>query len=249
MTADGTASNIWSVGEIARQTGLTVRTLHHYDGIGLLVPAQRTRAGHRRYGEADVRRLYRIVALRQLGLGLDEIAGMLDQDGDDLRPTVRRHLERVDRAIAEQEAVRERLRVLLIALENERAPAVADVLDLIERTTMLEKYYTAEQLEQLARCREEFGEDAIRDVEHQWTQLYARVQELYDQGRDPADPDAQALVDRMDELVAMFHGGDEGIKASMRRLWEEQGPQLRAQYGGPPPEVAAYLDRVRSARR
>jgi DNA-binding transcriptional MerR regulator len=60
----------WRVGELAAAAGVTVRALHHYDGIGLLVPAERTAPGHRLYGEGDVRRLYRIVALRDLGLGL-----------------------------------------------------------------------------------------------------------------------------------------------------------------------------------
>jgi DNA-binding transcriptional MerR regulator len=62
----------WKVGELARATGLTVRALHHYDELGLLVPSERTQAGHRLYGEDDVRRLYRVVALRHLGLPLSE---------------------------------------------------------------------------------------------------------------------------------------------------------------------------------
>jgi hypothetical protein len=53
-----------TVGHLARATGLTVRTLHHWDEIGLLRPAERSGAGHRRYSAEDVERLYRIVALR-----------------------------------------------------------------------------------------------------------------------------------------------------------------------------------------
>ncbi len=70
----------WKVGELAKQTGLTVRTLHHYDEIGLLKPSRRTRSGHRLYGEADVQRLYRILALRRLGFALSEIETVLDAD-------------------------------------------------------------------------------------------------------------------------------------------------------------------------
>ena len=54
---------VWKIGELARRTGLTVRTLHHYDEIGLL-SAQRSEGGHRVYDEAAVQRLYRIVSLR-----------------------------------------------------------------------------------------------------------------------------------------------------------------------------------------
>jgi DNA-binding transcriptional MerR regulator len=65
---------VWKIGELARRTGLTVRTLHHYDEIGLLSPAERSDGGHRVYDEADVQRLYRIVSLRSLGFPLDAIA-------------------------------------------------------------------------------------------------------------------------------------------------------------------------------
>jgi DNA-binding transcriptional MerR regulator len=61
----------WKIGELEAATGLTVRTLHHYDEIGLLRPSERSEAGHRICTDADVRRLYRIISLRQLGFPLD----------------------------------------------------------------------------------------------------------------------------------------------------------------------------------
>ena len=69
------------VGPLARLAGVTVRTLHHYDEIGLLRPSGRTVAGYRRYTEADVARLQRILFYRELGFGLDEIAAALASDG------------------------------------------------------------------------------------------------------------------------------------------------------------------------
>jgi MerR family transcriptional regulator, thiopeptide resistance regulator len=63
----GPARQSWKVGELARVTGLTVRALHYYDEIGLLMPSGRTPAGHRSYDRADVARLYRISLLRRLG--------------------------------------------------------------------------------------------------------------------------------------------------------------------------------------
>ena len=67
------------VGELARRTGLTVRTLHHYDEIGLLRPSQHMVSGHRLYTAADVARLQRVLSLRQLGFGLEEVRQCLDQ--------------------------------------------------------------------------------------------------------------------------------------------------------------------------
>lgn len=72
------AERTWKVGELARSTGLTVRTLHHYDAVGLVRPSARTASGHRLYTGADVRLLYRALALRALGLPLDEVRSVLE---------------------------------------------------------------------------------------------------------------------------------------------------------------------------
>jgi MerR family transcriptional regulator, thiopeptide resistance regulator len=69
------------VGEVARLAGVTVRTLHHYDEIGLLRPRGRTSAGYRQYDEKDLLRLQRILAYRELGFGLDEVARLVDAPG------------------------------------------------------------------------------------------------------------------------------------------------------------------------
>ena len=67
----------YSVGEVARLTGVTVRTLHHYDEIGLLSPSGRTAAGYRRYAESDLARLQQILTYRELGFPLEEIGEIL----------------------------------------------------------------------------------------------------------------------------------------------------------------------------
>lgn len=73
----------YSIGELAALAGVTVRTLHHYDDIGLLRPSGRTVAGHRRYGVEDLDRLKQILVYRELDFGLDAIASMLaDQDAN-----------------------------------------------------------------------------------------------------------------------------------------------------------------------
>ncbi|HEX6026010.1 MAG TPA: MerR family transcriptional regulator, partial [Solirubrobacter sp.] len=83
-----TATETYTVGALAEASGLTVRTLHHWDEIGLLRPAERAAAGHRRYSADDVRRLYRIIALRNLGLSLEQVGEALEREGPDLRAAV-----------------------------------------------------------------------------------------------------------------------------------------------------------------
>jgi DNA-binding transcriptional MerR regulator len=81
-----------SVGQVARLSGITVRTLHHYDEIGLLTPGERTHAGYRRYTDADLVRLQQILLYRELGFPLEEIAVILDRpETDELTHLCRQH--------------------------------------------------------------------------------------------------------------------------------------------------------------
>src|SRR5689334_17431585 len=115
----------YTVGALAEASGLTVRTLHHWDEIGLLRPAERSAAGHRRYCAADVERLYRIVALRGLGLSLQAIGTALE-DGD-LRAAVAAHLARVDEQLAHLLELRRRLKDIL-----DGEPSTDQIIETIE---------------------------------------------------------------------------------------------------------------------
>jgi DNA-binding transcriptional MerR regulator len=84
---------VYSVGQVAGFAGVTVRTLHHYDEIGLLVPSERTYAGHRRYTGADLDRLQQILFYRELGFPLEEVAVLLDDPDADPRAHLRRQHE------------------------------------------------------------------------------------------------------------------------------------------------------------
>jgi DNA-binding transcriptional MerR regulator len=102
----------YTVGEVAGLSHVSVRTLHHYDDIGLLTPSGRSAAGYRLYSGADLRRLQQVLLYRELDFGLDEIAQILaDPDaaaGD--------HLRRQHRMLRQRQA---RDRALLCAIEKE----------------------------------------------------------------------------------------------------------------------------------
>jgi DNA-binding transcriptional MerR regulator len=83
----------YSVGQVAGFAGVTGRTLHHYDDIGLLAPSERSHAGHRRYSDADLDRLQQILFYRELGFPLEEVAALLDDPHADPRAQLRRQHE------------------------------------------------------------------------------------------------------------------------------------------------------------
>lgn len=230
------------VGELAKRTGLTVRTLHHYDEIGLLTPTQRTAAGYRVYGDADVARLNRIVALRQLGIALDQIRRCLEDPAYTLPRVLRLRAERLRDEIEQQRRLCTRLEQLASRLDGAEPVSVDDYLETIGALTMIEKYYTPEQLAQIERRRVEVGEERIRQVQEEWPRLIGEVRAAMEAGKDPAGEEVQALARRWQALIAEFTGGDSGIAKSLERMYENE-PAMRDR-AGVDPALHAYIQQA-----
>src|SRR5687768_4346701 len=92
----------YKVGELARLAGVSVRALHHYEAIGLLVPSARTASDHRLYARSDVARLAKITALTALGFTLDEVRAALDDEAWTPSRLIEAHLARAREQLAEQ---------------------------------------------------------------------------------------------------------------------------------------------------
>lgn len=224
QTGNGADRSSLKVGELARRTGLTVRTLHHYDEIGLLVPSRRTPSGHRLYGSHEVRRLQQIASLRRVGLSLDEIARCLDDEGWSLERTLDLHIDRIRRDIAEQERLCGLLESLRRRAAADESPSLDELAEAIELTIRLEEYYTPEQRETLARRAEDVGADRMREVQEEWNRLFERFGAAMDRDLPPEHPDVAALARNARDLVGEFTGGDPGIASSLDRLYRVEGP-------------------------
>lgn len=87
-----------TIGAVARLAGVSIRTLHHYDEIGLLTPGGRSDSGYRLYRDHDLERLQQILLLRELGMGLDEVARVLDDPAYDRLEALRQQRTRLDRS-------------------------------------------------------------------------------------------------------------------------------------------------------
>ena len=225
---------LWKIGELAQATGLTVRTLHHYDEIGLLVPSERTQAGYRLYGEQDVRRLYEIRALRDLGIPLGEIPDALDGD---VRDTIGRHLERVEQ---ELEQARRLQSLLQRILDAETEASSHDYMEAIEAMTMFERYYTPEQLDTIEERRKQFSDEEHDQFHKDWEDLIAAARAEKEKGTDPSDPRMQEIATRWRELIDMFTGGDDAILGGLKTMFEEEGPE-RASRGAIDAELMQYV--------
>lgn len=242
-----TAARTWRIGELAAASGLSVRALRHYDQLGLLTPSERTASGYRLYRAADVRRLYRIRALRELGLGLDAIAVALQDDGSGLGAIVRRQRDAVVRELAERAALRVRLDALCAVLDGGGEPSIDELITTMEAMQMHEKYFDAQQLEQIRRRGEALGPERIAEAERAWGDVFEDLSTHLAAGTDPADPALDGVRARARELIAEFTGGDPAVAGSLRRMWDSEDPAELSQ-GAIDPEVLAYSRRVFGAR-
>jgi DNA-binding transcriptional MerR regulator/uncharacterized glyoxalase superfamily protein PhnB len=124
----------WRIGQVSARTGLTARTLRYYEELGLLEPSGRLVGGHRVYAADDLRRLYRICLLRQLGLPLSDIARELDDSRHDLAGTIGRHIGQVDERLAALGRHRERIVSARDSL-TAGSPTDEELLDILHDVT------------------------------------------------------------------------------------------------------------------
>ncbi len=240
------------VGELARRTGLTIRTLHHYDEIGLLKPSLHTESGHRLYAADDVARLQQVMSLRQLGFSLEQVSDCLDRRDFSPVEVIAMHVARLREQIELQRRLCERLEGLVAhfrTLGGAGEVSAEDFLRTIEVMNMIENYYTPEQLKFFRKRREEAaaaGEDIAKKGQADWAQLLADLKVEMEKGTDPADPKLKEYEKRRQALVNAFTGGDPAIEQNLKRLWTEQGDKLAAQHGMDP-KLMEYLGKVATA--
>jgi MerR family transcriptional regulator, thiopeptide resistance regulator len=223
------------VGDLARRTGLTVRTLHHYDAIGLLKPSLHNEAGYRLYTADDIVRLQQVLSLRQLGFSLEEVRNCLDRPGFSPLEIVDLHLVQLREQIELQQKLCGRLQALAVHFRAAGEVSADEFLHTIEEMTMLEamaeKYFTPQQLETFKERREQAGREQLESMQETWAEVIALIRAEMEKGTDPADARVQALVPRWQHLVQESTGGDPNVQENLKRLWEEQGDNLAAKFG------------------
>ncbi|MER7754437.1 MerR family transcriptional regulator [Kitasatospora sp. NPDC097643] len=250
------AGQTWKVGPLAEASGLTVRTLHHWDQIALLTPSRRTPSGHRAYTEQDVVRLYQILALRRLGLGLETIATCLDAGVDPVR-LVREHLAATEEALANLTALRERLTHLHTELAAERRPDTAALLRVLQAMggtggpvaeEALRRHLDDDQLRALRDHAAALGPAAHYLLEIEWPQLYRRAEALRTAGARPTAPEVRRIAERLDELSRLFSGGDATLSAAVRGAWRAEPAALSGDPHAPADQWAQLADFLDQAR-
>lgn len=217
-------ARLYKAQEFAELAGVTVRTLHHYDRLGLLAPSGRTEAGYRLYSDRDLVRLEQILALKFIGFPLQEIRRLLKRDAKDLATALRR----------QRTMILEKRRLLDLAVEAihsaEKATAsgelkdweaiqkIIEVIHMQDTMDWAKKYYSEQALEALAT--RQVSTEVIEQSQRDWADLIKEVEAAV--GEDPASAKVQALAARWRKLIEGFTGGNREVQAGLNKLYADQ---------------------------
>ncbi|MEV5980809.1 MerR family transcriptional regulator [Streptomyces sp. NPDC052114] len=179
----------YSVGQVAGFAGVTVRTLHHYDEIGLLVPGGRSHAGHRRYSDGDLDRLQQILFYRELGFPLDEVAALLDDPDTDPRDHLRRQhelltsrIEKLQEMAAAVETAMEARRMGINLTPEEKFEVFGDHDPDQYADEVQERWGDTEAYRESQRKAAAYTKDDWKRINDEFTAVHAHMGDLLDRG-------------------------------------------------------------------
>ncbi len=224
----------YTVHRVAELASITVRTLHHYDQVGLLTPSARTTAGYRLYGEADLLRLQQILFFRELGFPLEQIRTIIDDPQFDRVRALERHREML-------QLERERLARLLNTIDKTIARLTEENMGISDEE--LWEGFSQDQVERYKReSREAYGTEVVEESERRAKGMSkGQWQAVKDEGdavtrglaaltdRPVDDPEVQALVSRHYKWVCTFWTPNAEAYQGLGQLYTDN-PEFRANY-------------------
>jgi DNA-binding transcriptional MerR regulator len=242
----------YQTSEFAKLTGVTVRTLHHYDRLGLLKPSGRTAAKYRLYGERDFARLQQIVTLKFLGFPLEQIKQILNQASFELSDALRlqreiieqkrNQLDKAAQAIAEVE------RVLSANGETDWQAfnKIIEVINMQNDYGWMMNYYSEDARKQMAERSDQWTSEMQEKVSQEWVVLVKDVESAIANNDDPASANAQALAARWSELVGRFTMGSPAITEGLKKLYADQANWPETFQKPYSDEVGEFMEKARA---
>ncbi len=217
---------IMTVGKLAEVSGVTVRTLHHYDEIGLLVPPLRTEAGYRIYTDAEIDRLQAILTYRELGLGLGEISAAIDAPETSFG-VLRTARKRIDERIAHLKAIARSLDAAIAQEGKESTMTPEEKLSVFGDFDPAEYEEEAQQrwggtdaYAQSARRTSSYTKQDWEAIQAEAADIYAGFAALQREGKAPNSPEAAAMVETHRQHISRwFYDCSPEIHAGLGQMY------------------------------
>jgi MerR family transcriptional regulator, thiopeptide resistance regulator len=218
------SKSLMKIGDVAKLVGVTVRTLHHYHQIGLLIPGYLTEGGHRLYTGKDIQTLYQIVALKNFGFTLEEIRDMLGTANSDPSLLIKLQLEKATEVLSIQIALCRSLREVQQSLANRQSPSVQDMAEIIMMMQMNTKQYLSEeQIAQLRLNYNSFSKEKASQLEENWMTFIEELSTCKAEGIAFSAPQAQKLADNWRAFLQSTTGGDSELIQAVHHFHADNG--------------------------
>jgi DNA-binding transcriptional MerR regulator len=245
---------VYQAKEFAKLAGVTVRALHHYDRLGLLKPKRRTPAGYRLYEPKDLERLEQVVALKYVGLSLEQIRPLLERDVGGLLSALR--MQR--RLLEEKRILLNRAIHAITSAEQQlsdcgaaQPEAIRNIIEAIEmenREDWMSNYATEEGRAKMEARKHLWSPELQQRISQQWNDLITDVEASL--GEDPAGEKAQSLAARWKALIGEFTGRDKDIEQSVGNVWANRDKwpsDVNQKASAIKPEVWQFIARANQA--
>ncbi|GAA3386733.1 MerR family transcriptional regulator [Cryptosporangium minutisporangium] len=238
----------WSVGQVAKEAGITVRTLHHYDEIGLLSPSGRTSAGYRRYSYTDLERLQRILAYRQLGFGLEEIAAILDDSSVDPIDHLRRQhtlltgkIDELQQMVAAVEKTMEARRMGVSLNPQEMFEVFGENDPTQYEEEVKERWGDTEAYRQSQQRTAQYTKDDWLTIKAEAAAIVERFRAAFLAGTPADSPEAMdAAEEHRQHITRWFYDCSYEIHRGLGTMYVEDD-RFTVNYDSETPGLAAYL--------
>lgn len=220
---DGTET--WPVGEVARLAGVTVRTLHHWDAIGLVSPETRSGTGYRLYTADDLALVHRVVVFRALGMPLADVASVV-RGQSTATEQLRRQAEMLDAEIARLGRMRKSVERMQIMEETGMTITPAEAEEIFGDTWVpeyqeeaRERWGDTEQWKQSTARTSRFSKEDWEEVKADTDALHAALGEAVRRGVDPASDEAAALAERHRASIDRFYDCTYAMQVCLARMY------------------------------
>lgn len=240
-----------TVGVIARLTGVSVRTLHHYDEIGLVVPSVRTPAGYRVYSDGDVERLHRVLTYRELGFPLEQIATLLDDPSADAmahleqqRKLLSERIDRLHRMVAAVEDMMNSKRTGIALTAEEQAEIFGDDWlgeDYAEEAE--ERWGETAAWKQSRERTAAFTKDDWKRIKAEVDALEAALADGLARGVAPGTAEANALAERHRAGITAHYDCDHAMQVNLAEMYLAD-PRFTQHYEDIAPGLTQYIHDV-----
>ncbi|MEO9222975.1 MAG: MerR family transcriptional regulator, partial [Mycobacteriaceae bacterium] len=216
-----------TVGRVAELVGVSVRTLHHYDEIGLVPPSARSSVGYRSYSDADVERLHQVLLYRELGFPLEEIATLLDDPSVDAMAHLRRQrallderIERLHRMVTAVEQMMEAQTMGIQLTPEEQSEIFGDNWLGEEYTTEAEQRWGDTESWRQAQARQSsLGKDDWVQIKAETDALEAAVAEALREGVPAGSERARALAERHRASIERHYDCSYGMHRNLAEMY------------------------------